>query len=268
MIFYSQNKQIIVELSKYLIIPILMFIISLFYCLKKQIPVYCLMITGYNRERLNYARKSIDNFNNQTYKNKYLIILNQSNISLKTKQQNILEVKVDKLTLGELRNMSLELVPPNAIWTIWDDDDYRNKEYISTMVSIMNENNVNSVFFKNRIEYNKTNNFSFIMTLKTGFMTMFCKKDPFVKYAHVFTNEDVPVKQYILNNMSTYIYDNDPKMYIRLIHNDNTSVYVQKDKNKLKDTSKNKIYFERKLNTNEYNYLNEIVKNYYKIEIK
>jgi hypothetical protein len=84
--------------------------------------------------------------------------------------------------------------------------------------------------FQNRIEYNKTNNFSFKMTMKSGFMTFFSVHNPFLEYEHVSTSEDVKVKNYALKHMKTYIYDNDPKMYIRLIHDDNTSIYVHNKK--------------------------------------
>ena len=232
---FNWNKTYMVCLLSFVLLFVQMiFVINILWN-KEERPVYCLMVTGYNKERLSMARKSIQNFKQQTYKNKNLIILNQSKerlIKKESKDTTVLEVLVDKedKTLGELRNMSLQFVPPNAIWTTWDDDDYRSSNYIKKMVHIMNKNKAEFLMFQNRIEYNKTNNFSFKMTMKSGFMTFFSVHNPFLEYEHVSTSEDVKVKNYALKHMKTYIYDNDPKMYIRLIHDDNTSIYVHNKK--------------------------------------
>jgi hypothetical protein len=231
-------------------------------------PVYCLMVTGYKEERLSLARKSIENFKDQTYGSKHLIILNQSKERLVNNKKNpsFLEVFVDNenKTLGELRNMSLQFVPPNAIWTTWDDDDWRDPNYISQMVSIMMNKKVEFLMFQNRIEYNENNKFSFIMTMKSGFMTFFSIHNPFIEYDHVSTLEDVNVKKYALKHMKTYIYNNDPKLYIRLIHNDNTSIYVKNKKNSIQDTKNNTVYFENELNKIEKKYVDNIISKYYK----
>lgn len=253
------------------IIVILFIDILCFYCLKEhtalRTPVYCLMITGYYADRTKYAKRSIENFYDQTYKNKHIIIINQSKEKLlEENTSNALEVFIDSknMTLGELRNMSLEFVPPDAIWTTWDDDDWRDPSYISKMISIMAYQKVDNLLFQNRIEYNIVNNFHFVMTLKSGFMTFFCMKNPSIQYEHVNTSEDVQVKEHILKNLKYFIYNNDPRDYIRLRHNNNTSIYVEKSKNKLKNTINNKNYFERQLSQTETKYLHNIISKYYK----
>ena len=248
MINYNYNFQLVC-------IILVVFIIQ-FFCvitllnIREEPPVYCLMVTGYKDDRLPFAHKSIQNFLNQSYKHKFIVIINQSNTKLlKHNTSNMLEVFVDgsNITLGELRNMSLEFVPPNSIWTTWDDDDIRNTNYLSTMTNQLLHNNVDCILFKHRIEYNIHSNFSFVMTLNSGFMTMFCKKHPDIQYEHVSTNEDVQVKQFVMKRLRYYIYDNDPTDYIRLTHGKNTSIYVDKEKKDLKDTRTNSLYFERYL---------------------
>mgnify|MGYP001248267730 CR=1 FL=1 len=58
----------------------------------------------------------------------------------------ILEVFIDneEIKLGTLRNIALQFVPPNAIWTTWDDDDWRHPNYISIMMKKMLNKNVGS----------------------------------------------------------------------------------------------------------------------------
>ena len=233
----------------------------------KNTPVYCLMITGHLKNRRKFALKSIQNFLKQSYDNKHLVILNQDNISLlKNNYDNILEVKIDNTnkTLGELRNISLQFVPPNAIWTVWDDDDYRVSNYIDTMVNQMHKTNCDFLMFQNRIEYNLNNDFSFKMTLKSGFMTFFAKYNPYLQYEHISTSEDKQMKQYALKNLNVHVFNNNPLVYIRAIHTNNTSVYVSQNKNQLQNTKNNKVYFENNLTKYEKELVNNIIYKYYK----
>jgi len=264
MINFNYNIQLGIIIS-FIIIQFI-FVILLITC-KESPPLYCLMITGYKEDRLPFARNSIQNFYSQSYQNKFLIIINQSKTKLiKQNTHRVLEMYVDStnLTLGELRNMSLQFVPPNAIWTTWDDDDIRHHDYLSVMTTHLLRKNVECLFFINRIEYNLNSKFSFVMTLNSGFMTMFCKKRPDIQYEHVMTNEDVQVKQFIQKHLTYFIYNNPPNMYIRLTHGNNTSIYVNKHKKELTDTRKNRLYFERELLPDEHIYLRNIMFKYYK----
>lgn len=260
---YKQTYILFIILFINLVIIILF--LNLYYNNKIK-PVYCLMLTGHIESRRPYALNSIRNFKDQTYTNKHLIIINQSKKKLLTHPyHNILEVYVnnENKNLGELRNISLQFVPPKSIWTTWDDDDWRNSKYISIMIQEMYRYNVDFLMFQNRVEYNINNNFLFISQLKSGFMTFFCVQNPFIKFEHISTLEDVKVKEYALKNLSYYIIDNNPLLYIRLIHNSNTSKYVDPKKSKLTNTYKNKIYFEKELTKNENTFVNNIISKYY-----
>jgi hypothetical protein len=116
---------------------------------------------------------------------------------------------------------------------------------------------------RNRIEYNLNNSFAYKSTLKTGFMTFFSKYDKNLRYDDVSTSEDVRVKEYATKNMRYVTYDNDAKLYIRLVHNDNTSVYVDGKKKDVRDTSKNKVYFETELYKKERDFVDNIISKYY-----
>jgi hypothetical protein len=229
--------------------------------------VYCLMVTGYSDKRKPFALQSISNFNEQKYQNKRLIIINQSKEKLiKKNDENILEVYIDNenKTLGNIRNISLQFVPPDAIWTTWDDDDWRHPMYLSTMMKAMYDDNLDFLMLANRIEYNMNNKFSFKSSLKTGFMHFFSKYNENLQYDDVQTSEDVTVKQYAIDNLKYKALDNDSRLYIRFVHGDNTSVYVNENKDYIKDTSRNQIYFENKLNKKERSFVNNIIFKYYK----
>lgn len=94
-------------------------------------------------------------------------------------------------------------------------------------------------------------------------MIFFAYKNPFIKYEKINTSEDKMVKQFAYKYLKVNIYDNDPKIYIRTIH-ENTSVYVNTKKRTIKDTSTNINFFENKPTQNQINYVNQIVTLYYK----
>lgn len=232
---------------------------------KQEYDVYCLMITGYKPERVAYAKKSVINFLEQNYENKYLVILNQSSeniIEPNQTNERIFERKVAVDKLGILRNKSLEMVPTNAVWTTWDDDDYRHPQYLSIFMKEFCKHDVDFLMFQNRLEYNISTKFKFKIKLKSGTMIFFSKLKS-IKYEPVESMEDQIVKKTALRHFRCKIIDNDPKLYMRLIHDCNTSLYVNNDKNTLRDTSKHVDYFESPLTSDEKEYLDKIISSYY-----
>lgn len=84
-----------------------------------QEKIYAIMITGKDAYHYSLAKLSICSFLEQTYPNKYLIIINDGSYSLKgfEKKNLIKEVRLeDKYPLGTLRNVGLQQIPENAVW--------------------------------------------------------------------------------------------------------------------------------------------------------
>ena len=75
--FNWNQTYVVCLISIWLIFIQLCFVFRLM-LVKHMKPVYCLMVTGYNADRVQYAKKSIQNFKDKTYNSKFLIILNQS----------------------------------------------------------------------------------------------------------------------------------------------------------------------------------------------
>lgn len=204
-------------------------------------PVYCLMVTGKDSDRYKFAKVSVINFLLQTYRNKYLLILNHGEEEVYTgNDKRIKEIRVYKgnQTLGGLRNISLNYVPDGAIFTTWDDDDWRSDDYLEVLYNVLVKTNSEVVMLKNRISYNLNNNTTWKERLNSGFVHFFMYKDPFIKYSNLDTLEDQAVKKYVHRHKRVYVYDNDPKMYIRNIHKNNTSPYVIRNK-----TTINKMFY-------------------------
>lgn len=227
------------------IVVVIFLVFTAFEAFKKQKTlVVCIMITGKNACREHFAKRAIDNFYEQDYPNKRLVIINHSpdyRVLQSDKSDMIYEFHVPKTpptTLGDLRNIALAMVPPDAIWTTWDDDDYRAPDYLSIMLNALNKTNADVLAFKHRTEYNINNGFVWNIHLETGFPLLFAKQDMRVLYKRQDTMEDTDMlSNYRKLGKKITIHDNDPRLYIRLVHGSNTSLYVDRNKEHVASTT-------------------------------
>jgi hypothetical protein len=225
------------------------------------------MITGKGGVREELAKIAILNFRRQNYKKKRLIIINEGETLNQKAENDVLEIiikdrKEKQLTLGELRNMAFEFIPEESIWTTWDDDDWRSDGYLSFLKSKLGFNDY--VFFTRRVEYNMQNGFTWIMELKSGFVIMFGRKKWDCLYAEKDYNEDIPLKNHIMSNLNYKIIENEPYIYIRTVHGNNTSVMIKPNKSSIANTIGNKVYFEHAADDNVTDYVNSIISKYFR----
>jgi hypothetical protein len=229
-------------------------------------PIYCIMIT--TESRRDFAKVSIRNFHKQQYSNKYLIIINQSDKRVgPSTSDNVLEMfttQDEDRTLGELRNMGLALVPPDALWTTWDDDDLRSHIYLNTLLGHMRSTNSDVVTITERVEYNTLNGFAYVAGFRSGFMTVLAKSLPDLVYSHHNTLEDVHMRKVAKQKYKFHsIVHNDPTLYVRFVHENNTSPYAKPHKNNVRSTQKGNTLFERALYPSERESLHKILSEYY-----
>lgn len=195
--------------------------------------IYCIMVTGKDNCRYALALNSINNFKNQTYPNKKLIIVNHGLPLLSGKTNGSIEIMVDKQnnTLGDMRNMALELVPLDALWITWDDDDYRAPDLLQKLKAHMDKSHAGIVSISSRIEYNLNTRLIWKMTIPQGMVIFLAKKDGRIRYNPVDTMEDTGIIHgYKSAGYSHQVIKNDPLDYIRLVHGNNTSLYVDPHK--------------------------------------
>jgi hypothetical protein len=226
------------------------------------------MITGKDENRVMFARLiGLKNFNEQIYKNKRLIIVNHGKIPIMTgPQENVYEIIIDKgdMTLGDLRNYAFDLVPINELVCIFDDDDWRKPDYIEFMVSKLLKTKSIAVFMKNRMEYNLANGFTFKSQFKDGNTHIMCIKLDRLRYTSLDTLEDVLLKKDLQSFKKKYTaIDNDPTMYIRIIHQNNTSPYAKDNRTEIINYPKNGNYQEYNSTEEEKTYVAGIIKQYY-----
>lgn len=230
--------------------------------------VYALMVTGKDERRVAFARLiGIKNFDMQDYKNKKMIIVNHGNARVLTKARpDIYELMVEKgdMTLGDLRNLALELVPINAISVCWDDDDYRVPNYISFMVNKLLSTKSIAVFLKNRLEYNLANGFTFKSHFGYGNTHIMSIKLDRLRYTSVNTLEDVNLQKDIKSFHKKYVaVDNDPRMYIRIIHQNNTSPFALDSRDHVVKYASTSYYKESEATEEEKEYAKDIIHKHY-----
>lgn len=237
-------------------------------------PIYCIMVTGKDPCRLELARSAFANFQSQTYPAKHMIIINHGHEKVLRDMVNTsvaYELMVDKskyeLNLGDLRNIALELVPQDALWITWDDDDYRHPDMLKTMYNAMTTSRSDAVFFTQRLEHNYNTSLTWKTTVRSGLVHGLIKKNPATQFRSVDTMEDIELIASLrsIGKEVLVIPDNRPEMYLRLVHGDNTSTYVDPQKNKLvQNAAKVGNYIEEPPTKEQETYVRNIMSSYYK----
>lgn len=237
--------------------------------------VTCIMVTGKNAHRNTLAKISVKNFYEQTYPFKRLIILNHGTKPvLHTSNEhsithNCFEFFITKsdgngVTLGDMRNMTLDMVPINSFFFTWDDDDYREPTLLAKLVEQAQHRHADLVAITNRYEANISNNFVWKTQLKIGFAHFLARRTNAIRYLPKDTMEDLEIiSSYIKHNLNVVALDNDPKLYIRIVHNDNTSLYVNPQKYSVRrDISKASVYQEYNVIDQERKYVLDNIEQY------
>ena len=216
------------------------------------------MITGKTPEHEIYARYSIEQFREQTYTSKKLIIINDGEFSLQDIcDDNVVEVRVDnsdkKLTLGDLRNIGLDQIEEGDIWVQWDDDDYRGPMLLENQYRVFSagiehfaksrtKNNNHDLHIPNRkitpkacflhsqYRYIQATNHLFkFSSSKTfrGFTKgimgtgMFVKVND-IKYPSLSRSEDEEFRDLYDQKYGIVTFINDPLLYVKVAHNEST----------------------------------------------
>jgi glycosyltransferase involved in cell wall biosynthesis len=125
--------------------------------------VSCLMVTLPVPERLEMAKRSIDDFSRQTLPNKALIVVMNGGLQpiseaicqyiagLNRQDISVIEPP-GILNLGQLRNISLAAASGDLICQ-WDDDDRFHPERLQTQATFLIENNLDAVYLQDVMQY-------------------------------------------------------------------------------------------------------------------
>ena len=227
--------------SKWIIVAMLLLALFAFFPKRREPfqetePIYCLMVTGKDDERMGFARASLRNFTAQTHPDKRLIIVNHHpRIKvLEDYHPDVTEIAFDKgegRTLGNMRNLALGMVPMDALWTTWDNDDYHHPTYLSQLYSRLTQTGSDAVFQTRRYEYNYVTDFAWGFHNDDGFWIIFARRTPGVMYLKRDSNEDLDIREQVKHAARKFdIWPNEPYIYIRTVHGRNTSTSLDQAK--------------------------------------
>lgn len=185
--------------------------------------IYGILVTGKYSERKPLALVAIDNFFNQTYPNKHLIIINTDNEKYNEEYDEVTEILVNqgKKKLGDLRNMGLDQIKKGDLWVQWDDDDYKSPELLEKQYNKLKEKNGDYIVLKNQIRYSFKKHTAKVQKQNVIHGTIMGYKSG-IKYPSQKKGEDTQFLNRVSNKKKLVKFDNKPELYIRNIHFHNT----------------------------------------------
>jgi len=195
----------------------------------KKPLVSCVCVT---RNRVAHLRRVIENFQHQTYPNKELLILFESDDNM-TKQLSYLiradnirwheAPSVPKMSLGNLRNLSIELAAGDYFCQ-WDDDDWYHRERIEMQLRCLLESHKCACILGYWLMYDAVEEMAYLSHMEAWGGTILCRKDVFSevnRYPDQTRHEDTHFIREIvtLKNFAPLIM---PSLYIYAFHGRNT----------------------------------------------
>jgi glycosyltransferase involved in cell wall biosynthesis len=196
----------------------------------KNVPkISCLMVT---KDRLEYVKKAIKCFQNQTYPNKELIIICDYPDGVKEYVEKIKDSRIlhyqlpsKSKTLGELRNFSTEKSSGELV-TQWDDDDWYHPSRISIQYDELKSNNADACLLSQWfMAWPDKGRYTVSKIRKDGWEgTMLVKKSILPKYSNLRKSEDTELMKILFKNSKVHIITNEKYyfLYIYLVHGNNT----------------------------------------------
>jgi len=180
------------------------------------------MVTGHKPERLPFARLMAQSFLNQTYERSYLLVLNEGE-SLGFEHERIDEKLLGPSvqTLGELRNLALDMVKTPFIMQ-WDDDDWCRSDRVAYQMAAMVDG-VDRVTLGHQLCYDWTTGECVHKDGSSwdwGFPGTILHRATAARYPHRKRGEDsVFIRRF---GGDLVILDNDPAVYVRTYTGHNT----------------------------------------------
>lgn len=185
--------------------------------------VYGIMITGLpGREKM--AKLALDNWHEQNYNDKYLLIVNDGSYRFGN-DNNVTEINIRPgKTLGELRNVGQYVVPNDGVIIQWDDDDYRHPTLIEKQYNQFTNTGSRFMTLKKQTRYCFDINSAWIMEgAKKGIHGTPMYRKTEVKYPSERISEDtIFLNDFRHAGYRCTTWNNEPHLYLRFIHGKNT----------------------------------------------
>lgn len=188
--------------------------------------ISCLCVT---RGRPSLLRRAIACFHAQSYRNKELIIVYESD-DIETCQyldtisfENIRKVEVSvapKVTLGRLRNISIQEALGEYI-AQWDDDDWSDPDRLKSQMKSCLGNSYDACVLTRWVIYDEERRAAYVSSGRGWEGSIVCKKTSLPPYPDLARGEDTPVLEQLFNEGKVIFLDN-PELYVYVYHKNNT----------------------------------------------
>jgi glycosyltransferase involved in cell wall biosynthesis len=184
------------------------------------------MVTGKSLDRIPLARNSILSFLAQTYENRYLVIVNDGDFWFDLaglEEGRIIQLHPEKrMSLGLLRNVALDSIPKDAIWVLWDDDDWHHPELLSRQTRILTGLEVHTCLLRHQVKYRFSTGTAFADSYNGGFGGTIMSRNTGLRFPDVRRAEDSAYCKVVKQDLSWFAWDNPAHLFIRFYHEKNT----------------------------------------------
>ena len=193
--------------------------------------VSCICIT---HNSIDVLKRSIQCFQDQTYKNKELIVaFDSDNVSTNNFMMGLKDPSIRSLvfpsdtplTLGEKRNAAIEYAN-GFYFCVWDDDDWYSTNRLEFQVRSLAGTAFQSSVLSRIILYDEKTNEAYLSATRWAWeQTLLCQKsisaNPELRYKNVERGED-SVLLFNLKKYNLLLTINHPDVYIYVYHGKNT----------------------------------------------
>jgi glycosyltransferase involved in cell wall biosynthesis len=192
--------------------------------------ISCICIT---KNKPAVLKRSIDCFKAQSYENKELIVVYESDDALTKEsvaeysgQTSIRFIEVPsspKRTLGYLRNYAIDLANGEFICQ-WDDDDWYHVKRLEDQLKMTLKSGYSGCIMTQWLVFDGLLMKSYISNERRWEGTIFCKKDKIKLYPYLDqrAGEDTAVIEYLFDNNYITSIQEVFKLYIYVYHGNNT----------------------------------------------
>jgi len=187
--------------------------------------VSCLMVT---RHRAEYVRRSIECFRCQTYENRELIVVNDSDDGTEEIVQGYGDERIvyircpqKHMPLGSLRNFSIDVAKGHYIMQ-WDDDDVYHCNRILLQLECLMESGCDACFLERLILAWPSRNLLRVSRRRLWEGSMLAMKDSIPKYFALERREDSHLVKRWAREGGRYCVLDNPDLYVYVIHGRNT----------------------------------------------
>lgn len=130
----------------------------------KILKVSCIMPT---KNRAHFVRKSIKMFKNQSYPNKELVIIDDSDEpqNIKTTDEIQYIHYTNSCSIGSKRNIGISRASGDVI-LLWDDDDYHGSDRIANQLAALVRSKKHGIVYNTCVYYNLPSETMYVLPQK------------------------------------------------------------------------------------------------------